>query len=82
MQDYQRARPLYERARDIIKEALGERHPEYANILNSLGGLYRDIGDYRQARTLLERARDTYKAVLGEKHPHYAYSLNNLAGRT
>jgi CHAT domain-containing protein/Tfp pilus assembly protein PilF len=77
--DYARARPLYERARDLYKLALGEGHPDYANSLNNLASVYKDAGDYARARPLLEQARDVYKAALGERDPRYAQSLNNLA---
>ena len=77
--DYASARPLFERARDIRKAALGEDHPIYATSLNNLAALYKDQGDYASARPLYEHARDIWKAALGEAHPDYAMVLNNLA---
>jgi tetratricopeptide (TPR) repeat protein len=63
----------------IVKEVLGEKHPEYAISLNSLAGLYWKTGQYNKAVLLLSEALKIRKEVLGEKHPDYATSLNNLA---
>jgi CHAT domain-containing protein/Flp pilus assembly protein TadD len=77
--DYAGARPLYEQALAILKEVLGERHPDYASCLNSLAALLESQGDYAGARPLYEQALANRKQVLGERHPLYALSLNNLA---
>ena len=45
MGDYARALPPFVEARDLRKEVLGERHPDYAHSLNNLAGLYRETGE-------------------------------------
>jgi CHAT domain-containing protein/Tfp pilus assembly protein PilF len=74
-----KAIPLARQALSIRKEALGEKHPYYANSLNILAMLYQSMGDHKQALPLYRKAQRISKEVLGEKHPSYAISLNNLA---
>jgi CHAT domain-containing protein len=78
--NYPAAEPLYLEAKNIWKEVLGEKHPDYANSLNNLAALYGSMGNYPAAEPLYLEAKNIWKKVLGEKHPHYALSLNNLAG--
>jgi len=66
-------------ALDARRELLGEKHPDYAASLNSLGYLYEKMGDYAKAEPLYRQALDVRKQALGEKHPDYAGSLNNVA---
>jgi CHAT domain-containing protein/tetratricopeptide (TPR) repeat protein len=77
--DHAKALPLFERARDLYKASLGEKHPDYAISLNNLALLYRDMGGPARGLPLCRQARDIRKATLGEKHPLYATSLHNLA---
>jgi CHAT domain-containing protein/Tfp pilus assembly protein PilF len=70
---------LNQKALDIIKQVLGERHPAYASSLNSLALLYRDQGEYARAEPMYQKALALRKQVLGERHPAYANSLHNLA---
>jgi tetratricopeptide (TPR) repeat protein/CHAT domain-containing protein len=58
----------------------GERHPAFANSINSLALVYQDLGDYAAALPLLRQALEINRATLGEAHPHFAAALNNLAG--
>jgi tetratricopeptide (TPR) repeat protein len=76
---YQQAVPLVQESLAIHKQALGERHPDYAATLNSLAVLYQYQGDYAKAEPLFRQAREITRQALGERHPHYAASLNNLA---
>jgi CHAT domain-containing protein/Tfp pilus assembly protein PilF len=75
----QQALPLAQKALDLRKQVLGERHPDYALSLNNLAALYQAQGEYGKAEPLYRQARDIYKQVLGERHPDYATSLHNLA---
>ena len=76
---YERARPLYERAFAIREQVLGPNHPDTAQSLNNLAALYDSQGDYERARPLYERAFAIREQVLGPNHPDTAQSLNNLA---
>ena len=57
---------------------LGERHPDYAMALISLGVLSWSEGDYAAARPLYEQALEVYRAGPGERHPDAISCLNNL----
>ncbi len=50
---------------EIRKKAVGEGHPDYANSLNNLGTLYRELGDYSRAEPLLRRAMEIRKKSTG-----------------
>jgi tetratricopeptide (TPR) repeat protein len=73
------AGPLYKRAMEIQRTALGERHPDYAQSLNNLAGLYEAMGRHADAGPLYKQAIEIRLTALGERHPTYADSLNGLA---
>ncbi|MEM9275418.1 MAG: tetratricopeptide repeat protein [Cyanobacteria bacterium P01_F01_bin.143] len=64
----------------VIKNHLGEKHPDFATSLNNLAALYDSQGKYKQAEPLYLQALELRKEILGENHPDFATSLNNLAG--
>lgn len=66
-------------ARELYQRILGEKHHDYARILNNLASLYRGLGDNARAEPLYVEALAIRKEALGKKHPDYASSLNNLA---
>src|SRR5262245_13214251 len=71
--------PLAAKALAIIEAVRGQNHPDYADSLNNLAGLYESKGDYARAEPLYLEARDLCRKLLGENHPDFAASLNNLA---
>jgi CHAT domain-containing protein/tetratricopeptide (TPR) repeat protein len=73
------ALPLAQKALEIQKQVLGERHPDYALSLNNLAALYRARGESARAEPLYRQALEIRKQLLGEHHPATATSLNNLA---
>jgi len=68
-----------QRAVDISRTDLGDRHPDTATSLNNLAGLYKSQGRYGEAEPLYVQALEIRKAELGDRHPYTATSLNNLA---
>src|SRR5262249_53846021 len=54
-------------------------HPYYADSLDNLARVYRDMGNYAAAEPLFRQAREIRRCALGEGHPDYADSLDNLA---
>jgi CHAT domain-containing protein/tetratricopeptide (TPR) repeat protein len=78
--EHGKALPLYLEARDLRRQALGEKHPDYATTLNALAVLYQEMGEHQKALPLHRQALALRKEVLGERHPDYAQSPNNLAG--
>jgi CHAT domain-containing protein len=76
---YDEALPLVERALEIRGKVLGTEHPEVAQTLNNLAGIYKDKGDFAKAEPLFLRALTIWEKSLGPEHPHVATALNNLA---
>jgi CHAT domain-containing protein/Tfp pilus assembly protein PilF len=70
---------LAQKALEICKQVLGERHPDYAIGLINVAKLHWAQGEYAQAVPLYRQALEVRKQVLGQRHPAYARSLNNLA---
>jgi tetratricopeptide (TPR) repeat protein len=77
--EYLEAEPLYRRALEIRKKALGAEHPFTATSLNNLAELYSTQGRYTEAEPLYRRALEIREKVQGPGHPDTAVSLNNLA---
>jgi tetratricopeptide (TPR) repeat protein len=77
------AERLYKEALEIWKSMLGEKHPEYASCLNSLGSLLHAQGDYPGAldhyrRALAMREGLYPKDQYPHGHPELAQSVNNV----
>lgn len=49
---------------------LGEQHPDFAQSLNNLAGLYDSMGRYEQAEPLYQQDLEVFRQVLGPNHPH------------
>ena len=79
MGEYTKAEPLYQETLLIRQKVLGPEHPDTAQSLNNLAGLYRDMGEYAKAEPLYQEALRIWQKVLGPEHPDTAKSLNNLA---
>ncbi len=79
MGHYEKAELLYQKSQEIVKNLLGEGHPEYATTLNNLAMLYESMGLYKKAESLFCLSIKITKSSLGEAHPEYSDSLNNLA---
>jgi len=77
--DYDRARPLSERALAMY-DSLG-LEDYVANALNSLANILTDTGDLVRSRELLERSLVLKAKRGGKDSPDYALGLNNLASR-
>lgn len=83
--------PRRAKGRDVtILEALDQRASRLArnttldpvtraDLLDTLGVSYRNLGRYDQARPLLEQALALRRRALGEEHVQVAESLHNLA---
>ena len=76
---YNEAIPLAEQALAIRKQQLGDNHPDTAQSLNNLAGLYQSQGRYSEAEPLYKEALFIFKQQLGNNHPDVAQTLNNLA---
>ena len=63
------AKSLYEEALSIRRRVLGVDHPDLADSLNNLAGLYLDQGRFVEAASLSKEAVEIMVRVLGVKHP-------------
>jgi tetratricopeptide (TPR) repeat protein len=80
---YIEALGLVRQALSVREELLGERHPDLAASLNSLGYLLRNQGNYGEAQGYFQRALEMRLALYPREryphgHPYLAFSLNNL----
>ena len=75
---YEQALSIATQTRDLIHQHLGEDNAAYADSLNSLGLLHREVGDYPEAKSYFEGALRVYSALVGEGHPVLANIMNNL----
>ena len=80
--DYERARPLYERASEILSSAAAN-DPRYeaqlGTVHSHLGPLFQELGQYSTAREHYERSLEVFRATLGPAHTQVAMTANNLA---
>ncbi|MEN8444671.1 MAG: tetratricopeptide repeat protein, partial [Cyanobacteria bacterium J06555_13] len=76
---YSEAEPLYQDTLAMRKRLLGNEHPDVAQSLNNLAGLYKNQGRYSEAESLYKDALTMRKQLLGNENPDVAHSLNNLA---
>ncbi|MGK7886702.1 MAG: tetratricopeptide repeat protein [Crocosphaera sp.] len=78
--NYATALPWLEQNVTLLKNRLGDRHPDVATSLNNLAELYLNQVRYQEAEPLYKDALAFCKEILGDRHPDVATSLNNLAG--
>ncbi len=78
--NYVKALPLAVEAGSILKQALGENHPDYARVLNLVALLHQGPqGEYVQAEPLFVEVLAIQKKAVGDKHHDYAPAADNLA---
>ena len=77
---YAAAEPWQKKGVEVLRDRLGEDHPDYLTTLHNLAFLYESQGRYGDAEPLYLKVRDIKKQVLGEEHPSYLITLHNLAG--
>lgn len=76
--EFARARPLLERALDLRREALGDRHGDVAQSRRHLGVVLRYLGEYDAATEELEQAAAIDRALTPDGSPALAASLHEL----
>jgi tetratricopeptide (TPR) repeat protein len=76
---YAEAEALYQRTLAIDEHGLGPMHPDVAQSLNSLGGLYSIQGRDAEAEPLLQRSLAIREQALGPEHPLVAAVRKNYA---
>jgi tetratricopeptide (TPR) repeat protein len=63
---------------DVLRQELGEGHPDFATSLSNLALLLQRQGDLQGAEPLLRQALAVRRTLFGESHPDSATTLNNL----
>ena len=73
------AREILERGAQSIDERLADQPLIRAELMDTIGTLYRRLGLYPQALPLLKKALETRESMLGDRHLDVARSLRSLA---
>src|SRR5262245_44667419 len=78
----QEAVPLCRQALAVFESEAGPDHPDVANILNTLAGIYEDLGDSAEAERLAQRSVAMMEEATGslEVEVLRVQSLGTLAG--
>ena len=76
--DYDKALEHHNKALEIQKDVLGEKHRDTASSYNNIGCVYDNMGDYDKALEYHNKALEITKEVLGEKHADTAISFYNI----
>lgn len=79
MLDYDRAKVTYGQSLELLGRLFGEDHPEYAVVLENLGGIAYRQGDYADCLANLEHVRDIRARNMGEDHPTVMRTMLNMA---
>lgn len=77
---YEKARPLYERALEVLEDVLGPDNTRVALGLSCLAGLYQAEGRFSEARSLLLKALAIYEKSEETDPSGLVMALNNLGG--
>jgi hypothetical protein len=61
----------------FLRKVLVAKHPDFAQSLHNLAGIYRTMGNYRAAEPLYLQALDISLVALGKRHPPCADSARS-----
>ena len=76
--DTQMLREILDHTARRVGQDLNHQPEVQAELLNTLGNVYRELGDYPKADAMIREALALRKSVFGEKHPRVADSLHDL----
>jgi tetratricopeptide (TPR) repeat protein len=77
--EYETARAMYQRSRELYADKLGHDHPDTLMSINSLAAAYAALGRHAEAIALGEQTLRVRQVRLGPDHPDTLKSMNNLA---
>ncbi len=77
--EFAAAEPWYLKAKLIRERTVGKEHPDYANILNNLAVLYKNMGHYEKAEMHYLETIAINEKKLGKGNPDYCWVASNLA---
>ena len=78
MNDYDKARCMFEECFEKIQQILGQDHPSTLIMINNLALCYKNMGNYENAKQLYEECVEKSTQALGEDHPDTLTLVNNL----
>jgi tetratricopeptide (TPR) repeat protein len=76
--DHHQAIEYFEQTMTILKKIFGDKHPNVASILNSLGIAWKALGEYKKAIDYTQQALSIDHEAYGEVHTNVARDLNSL----
>ncbi len=79
LSDFDAAIRHKEQTYQILRESLGEEHPDAMDALFELGQSYAGRGDNELAAPLIAKAVEGRRRLLGVQHPETLYAMNTLA---
>ena len=78
MRQWDRAIQFCQDAQNLRMQLYGTGSPELAEVLHTLGGVYRRQGNFDQAMHFYQEALDIERKELGELHPDIASELRGM----
>lgn len=79
MLDYEKSRATFEESLALTGKLFGFDHPEYAGVLENLGGIAYRQGNYDECLANLDKIRDIRARNMGENHPTVMRTMLNMA---
>jgi cytochrome c-type biogenesis protein CcmH/NrfG len=71
--------PVDERAYELLREVLGDKHPDTIYSMAELATTYHEQGRYSEAEAKYTEVLALRREVLGDKHPDTIHSMASLA---
>lgn len=72
---YEEAIPLYQEARDVVEQELGDDHPYMAFVSSDLAIAYSELGRHDESLTEADRALHLFRSSLGDESDQVANAL-------
>jgi CHAT domain-containing protein len=76
--DYEKAKNIYLKVKEIQLNLLGANHPNYSVTLNNLGDVYSSMKNYNISEKYFKESINIQLRVYGESHHLYITSIQNL----
>ena len=77
--EYRQAVNVGEEMLRIVAASQGQRHPDYASVLNLIANTYAEMGKYDLAVQRYSKVIEIRREILGKQHPDFVQSLSELA---
>jgi len=71
-------REILDKTAERVGKELKDQPQVEAELLNTVGNVYSELGDFSKAESMLRQALDMRRKLFGKENPDVAASLNNL----